>query len=41
MEKYEVIKALSQGTWGVVHFVKKKSTLGVYLLFASAAASSL
>ena len=26
MEKYEVIKALGQGTWGVVHMAKQKST---------------
>ena len=26
MEKYEVIKALGQGTWGVVHMARQKST---------------
>jgi cyclin-dependent kinase 7 len=26
MEKYEVIKALGQGTWGVVHMAKQKAT---------------
>ena len=26
MDKYEVIKALGQGTWGVVHLAKQKSS---------------
>ena len=26
MENYEVIKALGQGTWGVVHLAKQKSS---------------
>lgn len=26
MDNYEVIKALGQGTWGVVHLAKQKST---------------